>query len=604
MRHFLWIFLFVSCATQQQIPTSTPCPACPPPIIVKIHDTIPKIIYIKDSTSSLGLNLSFGTYADGSHDDYPVIQANIDRGLLAGIIQYYLPNPHLISKGLLFKDPAGIQLISVELNGEGTGYAKTWITCSDKLGFAIDFEIVKGARINGITVVGPNTIMNTYSQFDILKNPNSTFITPGCSNLPTAPNAGFAIDFYGNGSKSGSTDVIFKNCTARNFVVGYAISTNGVSQNGEAIGIIDSWGDHCKAVVATGQSQTRTVFLDNLKSWGGSEYIIDCRSYGNGTGCPPSVDRINVAGGNRHFCNLNNWISLGLPVFRSHIESLYDLGGNKTNYVGTLSFDNSWINLAGLVSDNGTLITAPDTVFQGGELRVTGKSYLFQYGSLKSAPLTFNCATTYFEGTTFDSIPKNLYVGSVNSFTNCRGENGPFGDNLQVGGAGAIQLHTTLFCWYGNMSCFYPNTNPLVRSRLMGAQSHETFIPTLIIGDVAQGSATISNVVVEGGTTFPLDVQVYINSFPPGTRIVSYSAGNIQMSLPAIYSENNAAIISGNWHGEEVGVPNLQSPFMIGYKVCDVIINNRRDLYPNVNYWVCTKSGITSSTRLPTFQTY
>jgi hypothetical protein len=558
------------------------------------------------------LVVAYGAKGDGSTDDYKALQKAIDTAISYGQTELFLRSgTYNISQGLLFTNRSGKFLNGIHFYG-----SHSTIHVTNPRTFAIGLWKVKGFRCENIVTTGMNTGLNNYSPYQIMCDTATTFVTNACRDNRYSPHAGFVVDpfsnpgldsadkyaayekLYNGTSNGGSTDIIFRNCTARYFVVDYCIAPHGHPQNAEAIKIVDSWGDYAKVAISTGQSQSRSVYVDNFKSWGACKYIFDCDSYGAATGCPPEVNGLNVAGGNRYLCNLAQWISKGLIIRNAHIESLWSLGGCSAT-VNELSISDSWINLAGYIHN--AKITPPKIIFNGGGL-VIKNSVLWQYGSDSITQINIMAANSYYENTTFDFIPKNNYVTSINSFRNCMAEGLYFGDDMQVGGAGPTQLHDKKYLWIGRMSCYYPNHNPLVRTRIEGPGKY--FIPQLILGDVTSGSKMIRNVVVEGGTDFVTGVPVYTPYFPAGTKIISYKEGVITMSATATISISNAAILSGNWIGQETGIPDAKNPYLIGYKVGDKIINNRTDLFPDIIEWTCTKNGITGTNRLPEFKSF
>ncbi|GGA85224.1 hypothetical protein [Puia dinghuensis] len=177
--------------------------------------------------------------------------------------------------------------------------------------------------------------------------------------------------------------------------------------------------------------------------------------------------------------------------------------------------------------------------------------------------------------------------------------------------------NTTALTYFGQVTAISSGTITLggIAKNLNTTTAYQLFIyrnqyliPQLILGNVTSGSNVVSNVLIETGTSnVPANVPVYIPHFPLGTYIVSYSSGTAQLTLSnnATITENNVAILSSNWIGEETGgFPNLGNPYNVGYKKGDKIYNSRTDLYPNIVYWECTKSGITNMATLPEFVSY
>jgi hypothetical protein len=136
---------------------------------------------------------------------------------------------------------------------------------------------------------------------------------------------------------------------------------------------------------------------------------------------------------------------------------------------------------------------------------------------------------------------------------------------------------------------------------------NEFMIPGLVLGDVTSGNNIVSNVVTEGNIYIPANIPVYIQHFPLGAYIVSYNSGTAQLTLSnsATITEDNVAILSSDWHGQEIGgSPYLSNANLLGYKKGDKVYNYRTDYWPNITYWECSKSGITGSARIPEFISY
>jgi hypothetical protein len=134
---------------------------------------------------------------------------------------------------------------------------------------------------------------------------------------------------------------------------------------------------------------------------------------------------------------------------------------------------------------------------------------------------------------------------------------------------------------------------------------NEFLLPAVIVGDISSHSTKVNNAVAEGNKlSIPVGTPIYMPQFPLGTTVKSCSAGVITMSLPANYSDTNAVVLSANWIGEEIGVPNKNSGYMPGYKSGDKIYNNRQDIYPGIAYWLCERSGVIGSPKPPVFKAY
>jgi hypothetical protein len=128
-------------------------------------------------------------------------------------------------------------------------------------------------------------------------------------------------------------------------------------------------------------------------------------------------------------------------------------------------------------------------------------------------------------------------------------------------------------------------------------------IAPLVIGDCTSGSANVTSCVLSNSITSLLANVVIQNPyFPPGTRIISYSAGTLVLSHAALASKTNIEILSANWEQTHfANAPNTVNSYGIPYKVFDRVVNTEVDS-SDVLEWVCIKSGVSNSTRLPEFK--
>lgn len=437
------------------------------------------------------LKIESGAVGDGETDDYSVLQSSIDFCIANDIRSLYLPSGnYAISKGLVFSNQDDSFLVGMTIFGDGAGYdnvsGQTVITCLTGNDFGINLQRVKGFRLHNIVVEGQNTGVNNYSVGDICSNDQSiTFVTNGVRDNQYSPHAGIVvdgfrdteisipnryqayIDKYINSANGGSTDIEILNCRTRYFVVGILLSPSSQPQNGEIIKIQNCWSDNVKSAIAVGEAQARSILIENFHCWSAMT-IFDCLNYGDGAGCPPKVIGLNAAGAIRYLCQLNTWISEGLQISKSHIESLWSLGGNSDPTSGILSIDDSWIEFIGSLDNTiyGKAITQPYTVFKGGSLKVTN-SYLWQYGSQYQLPLNISCPYVIFDKVIFDKIP--IVNGSV-QFINCQSYRGNFGNNFVIGtGGSAASMQAYNGVFMGDMKCFYSGGR--IRRRINNIQN-------------------------------------------------------------------------------------------------------------------------------------
>lgn len=570
------------------------------------HDTVTRDIAIHDTlTIPIQAQVGQSVYelptASGG-DDYAVEQANVDTAIAHRYKEIHMPGSgYHFSHGLAIRSLTGGFVQGIHLYGDGGDYsAQPTVTVTNRGACGINLIQCKGCIVSNITMAGQNTGLLNYSVGQVLSGDTSTFITNGVNASNNAPHAGFVVDglAWGDGydkTQGGSTDVQFINCRVQYFTVGFCLQPGGYLQNGEIITMENCWADYCRSAISTGQSQERTVRVVNFHCWGWTKTIFDCANFGNGTSCPPIVDGLNAAGCIRYLCEQGSWISNGLVVNNSHIESLWSLGGCLTGESNTLMLTDDWIALQ----------TPPTYIYQGAKLSVN-RGYLWQYGE-PATPIAMNCYWADFDGVTLDVIPA---VSGVPTYTKCITSSGQrFGDNLEVSsGKGPAELSTTAFLWMGNMSIRYNGGDAdagynTVRTRIPGTGTQEYLIPQLILGDLTAGNDTVKNVVVEGNGKFIAPPMLYMPELPPGTTIVSITDSTIILSAAALVSEQDAAILSGNWSGKSIGTPPGLTVYRYGWKAGDIIVNNRPDLFPGIVSWQCMTSGVTGTARLPIFKT-
>jgi len=380
----------------------------------------------------------FGALGNNSQDDQPSIQKTIDSAITSNLKYVYMPfGIYKISKGIVIRKGTDVFCTGFKLEGEVSVYGgeigQTKISTSNKNTFMVGVHKGKGVRISNIYLSGANISIATLSIYDVMENPNTDF-TGGCRNTPSSPHAGFIVDpfvndpsysdqypdftsYYVNEGSGGSTDIIFENCRVNSLVVGYCMSPHTTPQNGDAICINNCWGDSCKAAISVGQSQNRSMLVNNFKCWGHTETIFDSYNYGNVTSDHPEVDGLNVAGSVRYLCRLTTFANKGLIIKRAHIESLYMLNG--PGQLGDLCIKDSRIHLQSTQIGTPAIHDAY-TVFKGGSLKISDS--LFIRYSNYNKPFAVDCAMAYFERCYFEILPINYATatGGQIFFENCR----------------------------------------------------------------------------------------------------------------------------------------------------------------------------------------
>ena len=129
-------------------------------------------------------------------------------------------------------------------------------------------------------------------------------------------------------------------------------------------------------------------------------------------------------------------------------------------------------------------------------------------------------------------------------------------------------------------------------------------IPVFAIGNISKGTNTIADVLIEGNVQ-QLPTGITLNSpfFPEGTVILSYDpkSSTITTSNAATTTRKGIDIVSSDWQTIQYGYANPTVVDYLGYKSGDIIYNTRKDLFPDVLFWVCNSSGITNTKVPPVF---
>jgi hypothetical protein len=411
----------------------------------------------------------FGATGNGTTDDTLALQKAIDTCVLNNTKRLlWPPGKYITSLGLVVRKA----LTTVEnMTWEGlvSPYSGTateasiWMNNPES--FGIGLQKVKGFRLRNMSIIGPNIQIQSFTIYDTIQGKTSSQFSQGMRDNNSSPCAGIVVDPFGDAStpnkypgfeayyseisRGGSTDIAIENCTAYLWTVGYMISPTGFLQNAEDIRIKNCRGGRSKVAVATGQSQTRTVTLEGFQCWDQTETCIDTRSYGDSTACPPDVIGLNIAGGVRYLCRLNNFISNGLNIVNMHAELLGSLGGNFTQNSGILRLINSHVDVIGATDfdtnpSGGASIQPARTLYQGDILRLEG-CRLFQYGASQELPMNVSVNSAIFESCIFVYIPiasgNNDSLNQI-SFSNCRtGQSGfMFGDGQIIYGKASASI--------------------------------------------------------------------------------------------------------------------------------------------------------------------
>lgn len=318
MKKIFYIPFIYACATQQPLPTPLPCPNCPPPTVVKIHDTINKFL-LKDTSIETAIIIYPLT-----GDNYPQLQAAIDYQIATpGVKVYAKPGHYLIAHPLIYAKIVGGNYVQVTPQFEGAVNSKnvpiqyaTWIESVYGDRPALLTQLAKGGYFKNVCFTG------TYHKPDnmsIITIDTLTDWTDGQSRFnPTSPYCGIAIDpfsdpvsmpaggmypglesYYLSGmNRSGSTAVNFEGITISSFVVGFII-TPGAQLNGEIIHLDKSRIGSCFVAYAMCQAQSKQCEVNDFELWGqchtGFDNIHWGVRHGDGAGSP-QINGANIAG--------------------------------------------------------------------------------------------------------------------------------------------------------------------------------------------------------------------------------------------------------------------------------------------------------------------
>jgi hypothetical protein len=674
------------------------------------------------------------------------LQRAINFCLASGNKLYIPAGQYTVSKGLLVAD-LGNYISGFEIQGAATTYngsaSQTVLNFTNKENFGIGFHRVKGLRVRNLFLKGQDKVnlknndQDPVTLYDYFENPDMDW-THGCRDHVWSPHAGFVVDpFFNQGQggeaemypgftsfyadpdgSGGSTDVIFDNCRVEQFVVGYCFSPHNAPQNGDNIAVNNSWVNYCKSGISIGQSQNRSVAVNNLKCWGGVETLFDSQRYGDTYSADfVEVDQLQIAGGVKFLVRSGGWINKGLQIRRMHAELLYSLGSvNTASHQLGLMIDDSWIHLVG--SMPGESVHPARCAFSGSGLKITN-SFFGQYQGANALPITISTPYAVFEKCSFYEGVVGLMPSNVGELDLYQG----FTDFRDYKGARfrshyAAELHTGGFAVYDiflegsylEIDRYYlsyayrrypallvdSNTKPYFQnfftfkldlnvqlSSINTATQEASFtitptsddyrilrvgdplyskddipnetgeISTFLLGRVKSKNDATGSVTIEGAakgidlvTSYPITIRRYKYAmpsfilgnttagtntvkncfgesgvikdytgytlqspyFPKGTYIASVDgvAGIITMSNNATATINGAEIIGANWNAIEYGTYPDTWPHVCcyqAYKKGDVIYNTDMANYPDVEKWVCTKSGLTGSIFVPEFNT-
>jgi hypothetical protein len=224
------------------------------------------------------------------------------------------------------------------------------------------------------------------------------------ANVPVGHRwAGLDAFYSGNLTGVGSSMMLFENIAMRNSITGFLIATAPGMTNGDNVVVNNLQAQRIRSLWAVGATQTRANKIENL--YGGNiGTVIDCMTYGDQHGTPPSLQNSSLAGGIKYIYQTYTDFG-GLQLFNVRTESLWSIGKS----VGNFPVD---INRCEIVFDDGTTFQAP-VLAEGGTINFKG-GLIGYYDGVQVKGEMFNNRAVSFDGTNIASgIPMNLGSATV-----------------------------------------------------------------------------------------------------------------------------------------------------------------------------------------------
>lgn len=357
----------------------------------------------------------YGAVGNNIADDTTAIQAAINCCVVSkkiGVLRFPY-GQYVISQGLVVRSTTGAGqpslFVSLTILGEVFSYAtgsigaSSAIRCTHVDNFAIAIQRGKGCVIENLTIEGMNMQSMTFEQ---VISASTNWVINSCRDNGKSPYSGIVIDpfgqtsvleadrypdysdFYSEVGSGGSTNMYVRNCSIRGFVVGVCISPSTTQQNAELISVEDCVIEQgIRSAVTTGNSQTRTVWVRNIRCWGAVECVVDSVRYGGG-GSHPELIGANIAGGVKYL-TLNSTVSIPYAKFTDvYAESLYSIGGDffTVNASSQMWFTNCEIKLMG-----GEFSSSPMTMLVRANMCSFVNCIVAYYATGLSLPFPVDC---------------------------------------------------------------------------------------------------------------------------------------------------------------------------------------------------------------------
>ena len=393
----------------------------------------------------------FGAVGDNTTNDQPAIQKAIDtivandnlpKELFLPRGRYKIDAPLIVYKWdgsqYLF---TSVNIIGAEAAGFTDDSVETTIRLTATDTFAIGYQRVRTSKIKGVSILGPFQKTGvTLEQY--YEGSYSTWASMhGVRDTAYSPLAGVVIDpfrmdsgalpadggypglsaWYRGNTQGGSSNVIISDCRFTGFTVAILNSPNFGSFNAENIYVSNVAIEHCKVGFASCQRQEKNNSIKNLISWGNVHTLIDGVSYGQGQGCPPNIDGVNIAGNTIRIFNIS--VQFNVTIKNVFAEALYRVGILHTGF-GRIAMQGCYIDFlvpGGSANPNGLMPTAQ---VQARNVDFNDCTFRY-YDDLFNKRIVVDGYGNKFSGCWFDMLPLSINYsedqkGISNTFIDCR----------------------------------------------------------------------------------------------------------------------------------------------------------------------------------------
>lgn len=152
----------------------------------------------------------------------------------------------------------------------------------------------------------------------------------GYPDLPAPPEGGSSW-YRGVATNSGSSLITVRKCNINGWIVNYACSINGLTQNGDSMTFEESTTEVCKWAFSYGQDQTKNCVIKGILAWSRIHTFLTNRAHGVGgdgssNGCPPTVSDVSIAGNVTRLFDIDTSGKGGFKSDNIFAEGLYKIG--------------------------------------------------------------------------------------------------------------------------------------------------------------------------------------------------------------------------------------------------------------------------------------